>query len=151
MEKHLWGPTIWFFLHGTAEKINPDKFADQKQNLFKILDIVCSNLPCPDCSEHALQEIKKINIANVTTRDIYKELLLTLHNRVNIRLKKSQFSREQLDEKYKSVNLKGVMHNFNIAYNKSIYNEKAFHDTLRKRLQNAELYKCINLVLAECI
>lgn len=151
MEKHLWGPAIWYFFHGIAEKINPDKFADHKQNLFKILDIVCSNLPCPDCSEHALQEIKKINVANVTSRDAYKELILGLHNRVNIRLKKTQFTRQQLDEKYKSVNLKGVMHNFNIAYNTSFYNEKAFQNTLRKRLQNGELFKLISLVLADCV
>ena len=151
MEKQLWGPAIWYFFHGIAEKINPDKFEDHKQNLFKILNIVCSNLPCPDCSEHALQEIKKINVANVTNRDSYKELILGLHNRVNIRLKKTQFTRQQLDEKYKNINLKGVMHNFNIAYNKSYYNEKTLQNTLIKRLQNEELYTLLTLVLADCL
>ena len=151
MEKQLWGPAIWYFFHGIAEKINPDKFEDHKQNLFKILNIVCSNLPCPNCSEHALQEIKKINVANVTSRDAYKELILGLHNRVNIRLKKTQFTRQQLDEKYKNINLKGVMHNFNIAYNKSYYNEKTLQNTLMKRLQNEELYTLLTLVLSDCV
>ncbi len=150
MEKELWGSAIWYFFHGIAEKINPEKFTDQKNNLFKILEIVCSNLPCPDCSEHALKEIRKININNITSQEIYKELLLEFHNRVNARIKHPLFTREQLDEKYKTINLKAVMHNFNIAYNTTVYNEKLLQNNLRKKLQNGDLYEKINEVLFNC-
>lgn len=150
MEKELWGSAIWYFFHGIAEKINPEKFTDQKNNLFKILEIVCSNLPCPDCSEHALKEIRKININNITSQEIYKELLLEFHNRVNARIKHPLFTREQLDEKYKIINLKAVMHNFNIAYNTTVYNEKLLQNNLRKKLQNGDLYEKINEVLSNC-
>lgn len=150
MEKELWGSAIWYFFHGIAEKINPEKFTDQKNNLFKILEIVCSNLPCPDCSEHALKEIRKININNITSQEIYKELLLEFHNRVNARIKHPLFTREQLDEKYKTINLKAVMHNFNIAYNTTVYNEKLLQNNLRKKLQNGDLYEKINEVLSNC-
>ena len=111
--------------------------------LFKILEIVCTNLPCPDCSEHALKEIRKININNITSQEIYKELLLEFHNRVNTRIRQPLFTREQLDEKYKTINLKAVMHNFNIAYNTTVYNEKLLQNNLRKRLQDGELYQKI--------
>lgn len=151
MEKHLWGPAIWYFFHGIAEKINTDKFNDQKNNLFNILNIVCDNLPCPECSEHAISEIRKINIQNVTSKDLYKDLLLEFHNRVNIRLKKPTFSREQLDEKYKTINLKAVMNNFNIAYNYSVYNEKLLQNSLKKKMRNSQLYNSINEVLSCCI
>lgn len=150
MEKELWGSAIWYFFHGIAEKINPEKFTDQKNNLFKILEIVCSNLPCPDCSEHALKEIRKININNITSQEIYKELLLEFHNRVNTRIKHPLFTREQLDEKYKTINLKAVMYNFNIAYNTTVYNEKLLQNNLRKKLQNGDLYEKINEVLSNC-
>lgn len=150
MEKELWGSAIWYFFHGIAEKINPEKFTDQKNNLFKILEIVCSNLPCPDCSEHALKEIRKININNITSQEIYKELLLEFHNRVNARIKHPLFTREQLDKKYKTINLKAVMHNFNIAYNTTVYNEKLLQNNLRKKLQNGDLYEKINEVLSNC-
>ena len=150
MEKELWGSAIWYFFHGIAEKINPEKFTDQKNNLFKILEIVCSNLPCPDCSEHALKEIRKININNITSQEIYKELLLEFHNRVNTRIKHPLFTREQLDEKYKTINLKAVMYNFNIAYKTTFYNEKLLQNNLRKKLQNGDLYEKINEVLSNC-
>ena len=150
MEKSLWGPSIWYFFHAIAEKISPDKFLEQKNNLFIILNIVCDNLPCPDCSEHAVREIKKININNVTSKDIYKNLLLEFHNRVNTRLNKPIFTREQLDEKYKYVNLYAIMHNFNISYNTSVYNEKLLQNSFKKNLQNKELYKKINSVLSCC-
>lgn len=150
MEKELWGPAIWYFFHGIAEKIDPEKFNDQKDNLFKILEIVCSNLPCPDCSEHALKEIRKININNITSQEIYKELLLEFHNRVNTRIRHPLFTREQLDEKYKTINLKAMMYNFNIAYNTTVYNEKLLQNNLRKKLQDGELYQKINEVLSNC-
>ena len=150
MEKHLWGPAIWYFFHGIAEKINPDKFNDQKNNLFKILNIVCSNLPCPDCSEHAMKEIQKINIHNIISKDDYKELLLELHNRVNIRLKIPTFSRKQLDEKYKTINLKAVIHNFYIAYNSTIYNEKLLQNSFKKRISYPDLNILINNVISCC-
>tara|TARA_B100000902_G_C27317729_1_gene922405 strand:- start:629 stop:1084 length:456 start_codon:yes stop_codon:yes gene_type:complete len=150
MEKHLWGPAIWYFFHGIAEKINPDKFIEQKKNLFYIFTTVCDNLPCPECSEHAINEIKKINLHNIITKDIYKELLLEFHNRVNTRLKKSIFTREQLDEKYKNINLSAMIHNFNIAYNSNIYNEKMLQNSFKKKITNAELYKHINEVLSCC-
>lgn len=150
MEKSLWGPAIWYFFHGIAEKIKPEKFNEQKDNLFSILFIVCDNLPCPDCSEHAIKEIKKINIKNITSRDIYKELLLELHNRVNSRLNKPNFTREQLDEKYKYINLNAVMNNFNIAYNTSVYNEKLLQNSFKKSIKNRELYTKINTILTCC-
>ena len=150
MEKELWGSAIWYFFHGIAEKINPEKFTDQKNNLFKILEIVCSNLPCPDCSEHALKEIRKININNITSQEIYKELLLEFHNRVNTRIKHPLFTREQLDEKYKTINLKSVMYNVNIPYKTTFYNEKLLQNNLRKKLQNGDLYEKINEVLSNC-
>ena len=150
MDKSLWGPAIWYFFHGIAEKISPDKFQDQKSNLFYILNIVCDNLPCPDCSQHAVAELKKININNITSQDIYKQLLLEFHNRVNTRLNKPIFTREELDNKYKFVNLYSIMHNFNIAYNTNVYNEKILQNSFKKRFNNKELYKKINIVLSCC-
>ena len=150
MDKKLWGPAIWNFFHGIAEKINPDKFLEQKSNLFYILGVVCENLPCPDCSEHAVREIRKINQHNITSKDIYKELLLEFHNRVNSRLKTRQFTREELDEKYKNINLSAMIHNFNIAYNANVYNEKLLQNSFKKKINNSELYNKINLVLACC-
>lgn len=150
MEKHLWGPAIWYFLHGIAEKIKEDKFLEQKNNLMNILSIICENLPCPECSEHAINNIRKININNINSKDIYKDLILELHNRVNIRINKPSFARQQLDEKYKNINLNAALYNFNIAYNTNVYNEKLLQNSFKKKINNAELYNKINTILSNC-
>lgn len=150
MEKHLWGPAIWYFFHGIAEKINKDKFEEQKDNLFRIMYIVCDNLPCPDCSEHAVKELKKINYKNINTKEIYKELLLEFHNRVNRRLKKTEFTKEDLDKKYSTINLQAMMHNFYIAYNTNVYNERLLQNSFKKKNSKSELYSLINYVLSCC-
>ena len=34
MEKKVWGNNIWYLFHTIAEKINKDKFLEQKNNLY---------------------------------------------------------------------------------------------------------------------
>ena len=59
MEKKVWGNNIWYLFHTLAEKIKEDKYLEQKDNLFKVLEIVFKNLPCPDCSRTFFKCIKK--------------------------------------------------------------------------------------------
>ena len=49
----LWGPNVWFFLHGLAEKINQEKFSEIKSKIIEMIKIICLNLPCPECSKDA--------------------------------------------------------------------------------------------------
>ena len=150
MEKKVWGNNIWYLFHTLAEKIQEDKYIQQKNNLFKVLEIICRNLPCPDCADHAVETIKKINIKNINSKESFKQLIFEFHNRVNQRLKKPEFSFDELNSKYKNANLSAILHNFYIIYNVSVYNEKLLANSFHKQLQNKELYNALNQILKNC-
>ena len=46
----VWGPYIWYMLHGLAEKIKDKSFHDLKNELLEHIFNICVNLPCPSCS-----------------------------------------------------------------------------------------------------
>ena len=150
MEKKVWGNSIWYLLHTLAEKINPENFIEQKNNLFETVKIICSNLPCPDCSEHAIKELKIVNIQNINDKTTFKIFLLEFHNRVNKRLNKQLFTLDELNTKYKTANLNGIIHNFNIVYNYPISNEKLMAHSFHRNSQNKQLNKYLNEILKNC-
>ena len=151
MEKKVWGNTIWYLFHTLAEKINPDKFGEQKSNLFETVKIICRNLPCPDCSDHATKELKIVKIQNINDKEMFKLFLLEFHNRVNTRLNKPIFTLDELNSKYKTANLNGILHNFNIVYNAPISNEKLMAHSFHRNSQNTQLNKYLNEILKNCI
>ena len=150
MEKKVWGNSIWYLFHTVAEKIKEDKYLEQKDNLFKLLEIVLKNLPCPDCAEHATNAFKKVNKQNINNKETFKMLMLEFHNRVNKRLNKPVFTLEELNNKYKNANLNAILYNFRIVYNISIYNEKLIANAFHKNLQNKDLNNVLNQILQNC-
>jgi len=150
MDKKVWGNSIWYLFHTLAEKINATKFQEQKNNLFAVVKIICSNLPCPDCSEHASKELQRVNINNINDKETFKLFLLEFHNRVNTRLKKQQFTLDELNNKYKLAKLNGILHNFNIVYNAPIPNEKMMAHSFHRNSQNNQLNKHLNEILINC-
>jgi len=150
MDKKVWGNSIWYLFHTLAEKINPTKFQEQKNNLFEVVKIICSNLPCPDCSDHASKELQRVNINNINDKETFKLFLLEFHNRVNTRLKKQQFTLDELNNKYKLAKLNGILHNFNIVYNAPIPNEKMMAHSFHRNSQNNQLNKRLNEILKIC-
>lgn len=147
MEKHVWGTSIWYFFHTIAEKIKPEKFDEVKPAIMEMTSIIFSNLPCPDCATHAREDFNKIKVQNIKTREDMITLYWQFHNRVNKRLKKPEFSREEMS-KYEKAKFPAIYHNFNIVYNAgSGYNEKLLGDALQRRIQNNRLYTLINQII----
>ena len=150
MDKKIWGNTIWYLFHTIAEKIDELKFIEQKDNLFKVVKIICQNLPCPDCSDHATKELSRVNIKNINDKMTFKLFLLEFHNRVNERLNKPKFTIDELNTKYKSANFQAILNNFNIVYNTTVYSEKMLSHTFHRNIQNKDLNKSLNEILKNC-
>ncbi len=55
----LWGNSTWLLFHTISEKIKDDYFLKEKNNILNYITNICYNLPCPDCSVHATNFIKK--------------------------------------------------------------------------------------------
>ena len=71
--KIRWGPPTWFLFHTLAHKIKDEHFSKIKTELLNNIIIICMNLPCPKCSEHATQYMKKINVNTISYILIFKK------------------------------------------------------------------------------
>ena len=97
----LWGEPFWNFFHILAEKVIGDSFPIIRSELLSIIFMICSNLPCPDCTQHAIQYLNGVNFNNIQTKESLKETLYNFHNTVNVRKRQSLFPRIELETKYK--------------------------------------------------
>ena len=117
-----WGPPIWTFFHTLAEKIKPEHYQRKSRELFDIIFLICKNLPCPICTDHATKYLKKINPLSLKTKDDMKLMLFQFHNEVNKRKQYPVFSLSELDSKYARANTIEVMNHFILSYSKKSRN-----------------------------
>ena len=129
-----WGNATWFIFHTLAYKLK-DGYTSEIGNLCKHFMLICGNLPCPDCRQHAISILSKSNIKNIKTRDQLIHFLLQFHNIVNRRLKKSEFSIEEHNKLYSRSYTVNIINNFINIMSKNANNSKAMLDTFsRKRV-----------------
>jgi hypothetical protein len=116
MAKKIWGPATWRLFHIIGEKIETNNYTDI-QNAVSIVQMICGNLPCPDCSRDATFILSKYNLKKITTKEELKLFLYTFHNIVNKKLNKPILEKEELDIMYKEMNFNQVLNNFFYIYN----------------------------------
>lgn len=118
--KMKWGEAIWFLFHTLAEKIKEEHFQSNKYEMINMVKSICTNLPCPKCSDHATAYMKRLNIESIKTKQDWKDFLYKFHNEVNIRKNFAEFPYGELDAKYENANTVNV-----INYFISVYKEKS--------------------------
>lgn len=116
MNINIWGPACWNLFHTLAEKIKEDHFPIVGKQLYSQILLICQNLPCNDCSDHAKLFLSKVHLNNLNTKNDLKNLLYVFHNAVNRRKQKSSYKYENLDS-YKSNNIIIVFNKFSATYN----------------------------------
>lgn len=111
-KKMRWGEPTWFFLHTLAEKAKPENFTRIKYDLIRLIYTICTNLPCPDCSNHAKIYLDSINLNEINSKDDLKNMLFVFHNVVNKRKGHPIFTIEELNEKYSNAVTLNIITNF---------------------------------------
>ena len=130
-----WGKPTWYFFHTMAEKIKPEEFSVIRTDLLEIIYAICTNLPCPDCANHAKTYLDKINFNTIQTRDDLKMMLFTFHNFVNQRKGYAIFSVEELNSLYGSAITTNIVTNFLTTYLKKNATPKMIaNDMFRRRI-----------------
>jgi hypothetical protein len=107
-----WGEPTWFLFHTLAEKIKPEYFEEVRKELLNIIYTICSNLPCPNCTKHAIEYLNAINFTTIATKDSLRIMLYKFHNEVNRRKNMAEFPTDQLIPKYSAANTVNIIHNF---------------------------------------
>ena len=113
-----WGNNTWIFFHVLVSKLKEEN-SNNLEILNQILSnitIICSNLPCPNCTQHAKAFLSKIQPNEITSKEKLINLLFCFHNTVNTRKKKPIFKYEDL-KTYENYNLAVAYNNFAKVYN----------------------------------
>lgn len=130
--KMKWGAPTWTFLHTLVEQFKDSSFRAMRQELFRIIFIICTNLPCPICSKHAQEYLGKININSIQTKQDMIHMIFTFHNEVNARKNVDQFPIAGLD-KYKSGNYKAITNNFIVVFQEKTKNIHLIADEMYRQ------------------
>lgn len=110
--KIKWGAPTWYLFHTLAEKVKEDSFPLIRKELLDIIFTICTNLPCPDCANHATRFMQGVNYDTILTKTDFKELLFRFHNSVNSKKGFPIFSRLELDDMYSKANTSNIILNF---------------------------------------
>jgi hypothetical protein len=110
-KKIKWGEPFWFLFHVLAEKIKESEFSRLRAGMLNLVLTICSNLPCPDCTDHATRYLNGINFNTIRTKEDFKMMMYVFHNAVNARKQYPEYPVEKLT-KYTSGNMIPIIENF---------------------------------------
>jgi hypothetical protein len=92
----IWGPLMWDMLHSIASTYPQTPSMLDKKRYYTFVVSLAHVLPCPSCRNHFRKTLLGYNfdIAHLESRDKLMRLIFDLHNIVNERLKKPDYSTE---------------------------------------------------------
>jgi len=123
MKKKEWGNAVWLLFHTLAIKLKEEHVSELLILIFHISQI-CSNLPCPDCLEHASSVMNRVNKNYISSsNDKLVTFLWEFHNNVNKKIKGQYYSKDKLTI-YNSANTINVIKNFINVFSATSNNEK---------------------------
>lgn len=131
MKKKTWGNAVWFLFHTLAYKLKPE-YSSEVSVIVSYIVNICNNLPCPDCSEHAIKLLSQVNTKSINTRDSLIHFLFTFHNMVNKKINTPDFSKDSLNI-YSRANTKNIVSHFINTMNLNMNNNKLMMDTFRRQ------------------
>tara|TARA_Y100001970_G_C14233173_1_gene860030 strand:+ start:1615 stop:2067 length:453 start_codon:yes stop_codon:yes gene_type:complete len=129
----IWGPSTWIFFHTIAQKIKPQYFIEKKIELLNLIKSITSNLPCPDCKEHATEIMKSLKPNSIQTKEDFIEMLFYFHNHVNEKLGKKKFNINNLSV-YDDYILSVVITNFLQSWNRLPNNISMINEGFRRKI-----------------
>lgn len=127
-KRTAWGTHIWIFLHTLSVKIKEELFPVVGAELLRLVHGIVTNLPCPQCSDHARDYMKNVNFAAIQTKQQFIDLLFQFHNSVNARKAYPLYDRADVEEHYSRAILANVYRNFETAYRDKAFNPRHIHD-----------------------
>jgi hypothetical protein len=135
MSKKEWGNACWFLFHGLATKIKDEYFNEMRDDIWKFINLICSNLPCYECRKHAIELMGKTNKSTILSSKRNLEMFLfDFHNMVNKRNNTRVMSIDEYDTMYKSINIRNVITNFINKFFSNANNSKLMLDAMHRRL-----------------
>jgi len=111
-KKMKWGEPVWYLLHTISYKIKDESFHKLKSDLLQIFYTICTNLPCPDCSNHAKEYLDQNQFFRIQTKDELQKFFFTFHNVINQKKGFPLFEFADLSDKYSNAITNNIIQNF---------------------------------------
>lgn len=143
--KSVWGPAIWYLFHTLSFKVKTNHFHEIKDELLDHFISICNNLPCPDCTEHAKQELKHLDKSKITNKKELCIYFINFHNKVNVRNKQKIFTVDEFVSKYKNSVTRNVTANFIINMTKTDHNVKLMTNSFQRSASVLDLKKWLTV------
>ena len=109
--KKQWGNACWYLFHTLAYKLK-EAHAKEIPTILNHIITICSNLPCPDCSKHATETLRRLNTQIIKNKESLINAMFQFHNIVNRHTGKKQFSKKEHDELYARASFFPIYNNF---------------------------------------
>jgi len=132
-----WGPTLWRMLHRLAEVSDR---TDVGLLWLRFLQATAEVMPCALCRHHLTQYLRthtvmKISdphrITGAAVRERIRRDLLTIHNDVNQRLSKPEYTYEQLQTEYSTGSRQEILLEVSQLWE---VNRTIFHEYYTRRM-----------------
>jgi hypothetical protein len=132
-KKMTWGEPIWFLFHTLAQKVKPDSFPIVRTELLNTIYSICANLPCPICTNHAVEYMNKINFNTIQNKEDLIKMLFIFHNEVNKRKNVPLFDYDEVEKKYSLAVTTNIIHNFFYKYDVKSKNLRMLANDFQKK------------------
>ena len=142
--KLKWGRPIWTFFHVMAQKMKEEYFNSIIGGFMQMITSICSVLPCPVCSKHAMEYINSVNVNNIRTKQDLINFFYTFHNVVNKRKNYPVFSREAVISTYENTNIYYVLKEFMFHFEDKHKSSKLIVDDFMRRRVVPQIKSWIN-------
>jgi hypothetical protein len=102
MEPMVWGPPGWEFLHSITFQYPKEPTNFERKKYYAFFENLKYVLPCPTCQEHYTKNFDDIPIRLDNRQDLIN-WLIDIHNAVNIKNGKREWSYDEVYEKYNKM------------------------------------------------
>ena len=108
MNINIVGPPLWRSLHAITFAYPETATTEQSQSAVAFFDALVPLFPCDKCRPHLAAELQRHPVKDVAGgRDAFARWLVDLHNRVNARLGKPQWTFEAAAAEYSALGCGG--------------------------------------------
>ena len=101
MNKNIWGPSGWLFMHSISFQYPENPTEEDKNNYKVFFESLKNTIPCPKCREHYSENLKQKPI-QLNSRDELIQWVIDIHNEVNKKNSKKIYSRQEVEKLYLS-------------------------------------------------
>ena len=102
MEPRVWGPPAWEFLHSVTFHYPKEPTNFERKKYYAFFENLKYTLPCPSCQEHYSKNFDDIPIRLDSRQDLIN-WLIDIHNAVNIKNGKREWSYDEVYDKYNKM------------------------------------------------